>query len=469
MHNAIMGNLDGDLEKVAFDVAGVKRILDRSGANIVHSETGELYLELDGDVYPVAKGPQRDVKPYVIVLNSSEAFNVADYCMLFEVQPLRNNLVMGKDIAGQFHLCRLHDAPAKVQQQTQDMCLEEIEKRLETGELAGEELDEIKNMVKNLRNGHFFEELTSEFSSKIKEIAVELIDFRKDIKKRIEPGIVEIAAKDIPEASNQLEGINTTLEKSTMKIMDINEEQMELANRELERLLAWLDDHGGGDSNESWEKGIEMIQEIVQLVPDLPEEARQVMQFVMPGVETGRELLCNRADVLSIQEALSEPMSTIDELMRDLGEADQGIQRLSELNTAIRGIVEACGQGTSAPGGNGGSADLPEPFVKILKEQTETLRTIGKLSMSMMEPLSFQDLVGQRIQRIIKLVKSMEMRIEDLIISFGIKMQRHKEDPSKSFEDLAREVEDFKSELMGPQSEGEGLDQDSIDDLLASL
>jgi hypothetical protein len=193
------------------------------------------------------------------------------------------------------------------------------------------------------------------------------------------------------------------------------------------------------------------------------------MQFVMPGVETGRELLCNRADVLSIQEALSEPMSTIDELMRDLGEADHGIQRLSELNTAIRGIVEACGQGTSAPGGNGGSADLPEPFVKILKEQTETLRTIGKLSMSMMEPLSFQDLVGQRIQRIIKLVKSMEMRIEDLIISFGIKMQRHKEDPSKSFEDLAREVEDFKSELKGPQSEGEGLDQDSIDDLLASL
>ena len=474
MHNAVMGSLDGDLEKVAFDVAGVKRILDRSGANIVHSQAGELYLELAGDVYPVITGPQRDVKPFVIVLDSSEAFNVADYRMLFEVQPLPNDLIMGKDIQGQVHLCRWHGTPGStsehIQEQPHDLCLEEIEKRLDAGELSAEELEEIKNMVKNLRNGHFFEELTSEFSSKIKEIALELIDFRKDIKKRIEPGIVEIAAKDIPEASNQLEGINTTLEKSTMKIMDINEEQMELANRELEKLLAWLDGHGGKASPEPWEQGVEIIQEMEQLVPGLPEEARQVMQFVMSGVETGRELLCDRGDALAIQEALAEPMSTIDELMQDLGDTDQGIQRLSELNTAMRGIVEACRQGEeSVPGGNGGSADLPEPFVRILKDQAETLRTIGKLSMSMMEPLSFQDLVGQRIQRIIKLVKTMELRIEDLIISFGIKMQKHKEDPTRSFEELAREVEHFKSELKGPQTEGEGLDQEGIDDLLAGL
>ena len=469
MHNAVMGNLDGDLEKVAFDVAGVKRILDRSGANIVHSEAGEMYLELDGGVYPVATGPQRDVKPFVIVLESSEAFNVADYRMLFEVQPLPNNLVMGKDIAGQVHLCRLHATPGTVPHQAQALCLEEIEKRLETGDLSGEELNEIKNMVKNLRNGHFFEELTSEFSSKIKEIAFELIDFRKDIKRRIEPGIVEIAARDIPEASNQLEGINTTLEKSTMKIMDINEEQMELANSELKRLLAWLDDHGGNASSEPWEQGIEILQEMEQLVPGLPEEARQVMQFVMPGVETGRELLCDRGDALAIQDALAEPMTTIEELGRDLGDADQGIQRLSELSTAMRGIVEACAQGAGTPGGNGGAADLPAPFVQVLKGQAETLRTIGRLSLSMMEPLSFQDLVGQRIQRIINLVKSMELRIEDLIISFGIKMQKHKEDPSKSFEELAREVEHFKSGLKGPQSDGEGLDQEGIDDLLAGL
>jgi hypothetical protein len=63
----------------------------------------------------------------------------------------------------------------------------------------------------------------------------------------------------------------------------------------------------------------------------------------------------------------------------------------------------------------------------------------------------------------------MEVRIEDMIISFGIKIQKHKENPDISYEDLNREVEQFKSELKGPQRGGEGLDQKGIDDLLASL
>jgi chemotaxis regulatin CheY-phosphate phosphatase CheZ len=86
-----------------------------------------------------------------------------------------------------------------------------------------------------------------------------------------------------------------------------------------------------------------------------------------------------------------------------------------------------------------------------------------------MEPLSFQDLVGQRIQKIIKLVRSMEHRIEELIVSFGIKLKNHKEDPTKSFDDLNKDVEVYLSELKGPQREGEGLDQDGIDDLLSNL
>ena len=86
-----------------------------------------------------------------------------------------------------------------------------------------------------------------------------------------------------------------------------------------------------------------------------------------------------------------------------------------------------------------------ESAKQILDQQVEALKRIRELTLGMMEPLSFQDLVGQRIQRIIKLVKSMEVRIEDMIISFGIKIQKHKENPDISYEDLNREVEHFKS------------------------
>lgn len=466
MQNAVMGSLDGDLENIAFDVTQVKRILNRSGANIVNSNNGTIFLEFEGDVYSVAAGTARDVKPYFIVLDASQAFNVSDYRMLFDVRDLPNALVMGKDITGKEHLCRWHGVS---REQTagppsaDDVCLERLEEKLDSEDLSQTDLEEVKNMIRNLRNGHFFEALTSEFSGKIKEIAFELIDFRKDIKKRIEPGIVEIASTDIPEASNQLEGINETLEQSTMKIMDINDEQMDLANNQMKQLQGLLAGDGGGTGAASIERAASLLEEMTSLVPDLPGEARQVMEFVLPGMENGRELAGAQGEAASVREALAEPMETVRELCRDVGEGDPGMRRLTDLLGELEGELESCG-GSSETGAPG-----PEALRKALEDQVEVLRSMGGLSLKMMEPLSFQDLVGQRIQRIVRLVKSMELRIEDLIISFGIKIQKHKEDPSRTYDDLSQEVEHYKSELKGPQTPGEGLDQDGIDDLLASL
>ncbi len=467
MQNAVMGSLDGDLENVAFDVTQIKRILSRSGANIVHSDNGTLFLELDGDVYSVACGEEKDVKPYFIVLNSSEAFNVSDYRMLFDVRDLPNALAMGKDITGKEYLCRRHARPAGVEEDTpENLCLESLEERLGSENVSQGEVEELKNMVRNLRNGHFFKELTSEFSGKIKEIAQELIDFRKDIKRRIEPGIVEIAAKDIPEASNQLEGINETLEQSTMKIMDINDEQMELANSRMAALQALLGGEVGG-APQDWHRGSELLAEMQDMVPTLPGEVRQVMEFVLPGVENARTLMAGGGDAASVRAALSETLDTVRELCEDVGGGDSSVQGLDALRNDLTELLTAGGPAGDGEGSDPG-ADV-DTLRRALEEEVEALRSIAGLSMKMMEPLSFQDLVGQRIQRIVRLVKSMEVRIEDLIISFGIKIQKHKEDPSRSYEELAREVEQYKSDLKGPQSGGEGLEQADIDDLLASL
>lgn len=230
-----------------------------------------------------------------------------------------------------------------------------IDQKLSFGEIS---LEEMKDIIQKLERVQFFESLTKEITGKIKDIAQELVDFRKDLQKKIEPGIIEMAARDIPEASHQLEGINETLENSTMKIMDINDEQMEIIRVQLEQL--------------------------------------KTIQSRGEKQETGR---------------------------------------VSE----------------------------------IIAQQITALEKINNLSMSMTEPLSFQDLVGQRIQKIVKLVKSMELRIEDLIISFGIKIQKHREDPTMSYSDLHKEVEDYRSELKGPQDDGEGLDQNDIDALLSAL
>jgi len=83
--------------------------------------------------------------------------------------------------------------------------------------------------------------------------------------------------------------------------------------------------------------------------------------------------------------------------------------------------------------------------------------------------MSFQDLTGQRIKRIIEVVIQMEEKIKNMAISFGIKIREKEKNPEISAEELERVVERKKTELSGPQGKGIGLDQNAIDELLANL
>ncbi|MBW2609246.1 MAG: protein phosphatase CheZ [Deltaproteobacteria bacterium] len=368
MSSMVMGNLDGDLEKIAFQMGDIARIVTRYDANLVTSTDEQgLFLELNGNVCPV-QGPvdKEDIRAYFIIIVSGVSFNVSDYQILFNVKELENDLLSGTDVTGHQHLCRRYGtADVNKEHEETDISLDDIDEKIKAGELSGKDIKDLQDVIHKLREGEFFELLTMEFSNKIKVVAKELIDFRKDMQKKIEPDIVEMAARDIPEASNHLEGINKTLEESTMKIMDINEEQMEMANNQQKVLESIISGNGGGE---------------------------------------------------------------------------------------------------------GGLADITlDEALKVIEQQKEVLEKISNRTLTMMEPLSFQDLVGQRIQRIIKIVRSMELRVEELIVSFGIKLKKHREDPAKTYEDLNQDVDKYMTELKGPQREGEGLDQTGIDNLLESL
>jgi chemotaxis protein CheZ len=365
MTNVVMGIIDGNLERLAFEPQEIQMIIPRYSANLIFSSDGpDLLLELNGKIYPViGKVSKETIKPYFIVLKSGTAYNATDYQMLFNVEELADSVISGISTAGQRHLCKMH-LNFKMQKKDEDKVFSNSTRSKtpdDLNEFTAAEAEQLKDVIQKMKRNEFFELLTMELSDKLKGVAKELIDFRKDIQSKIEPDIVEMASRDIPEASNQLECINETLEESTMKIMDINEEQTELAGKQVRMLKSLLNEETGKGS-------------------------------------------------ISLDEAVS-----------------------------------------------------------ILNNQMEVLKNIEDLSLKMMEPLSFQDLVGQRIQRIIKLVRSMENRIEELIVSFGIKLIKHKEDPTKSYEELNKDVDKYLTELKGPQRTGEGLNQNAIDDLLNNL
>ena len=362
MGNVLMGDLDGKTDRLAFDTHEIEQIITRYKASVVSGADDQDYIEYMGKIFPVhGMQDKENIKPYFIVLKSGVAFNASDYQMLFNTEELPNSLLSGIDSSGKKFLCKRYmNGSASIEPQAQKYS------SLNPQNFTLDDAESLKDVIHKLKKGEFFELLTMEFSDKIKGIAKELIDFRKDIQTRIEPDIVELASKDIPEASNQLEGINETLEESTMRIMDINDAQMDAAGKRCKELDQLLERRSEGEGN------------------------------------------------LTVGISLEEAISAIEDQMTFLKEVEQR-------------------------------------------------------SLNMMEPLSFQDLVGQRIQKIINLVRSMEIKIEELIVSFGIKLKKYKEDPEITYEELNKDVDEFMYELKGPQRSGEGLDQKAIDDLLNSL
>ncbi len=78
-------------------------------------------------------------------------------------------------------------------------------------------------------------------------------------------------------------------------------------------------------------------------------------------------------------------------------------------------------------------------------------------------------MTGQRIRRIIELEGQIQERIKKTVISFGIKLTEKEKNPDISQEELQKAVKEKATELAGSQKEGQGLDQEGIEDLLANF
>ena len=216
---------------------------------------------------------------------------------------------------------------------------------------------------------NFFRNLAYEMTGGLKELALLIIDYRRDLKAKINPEITDLTTKHIPQAADQLEGIIESTEMAANKIMD-NLENMHVQTEGIKELMTCL------------KKGE------LALPPEKP-------VFV--------------------------DSQTIDVISSFISYMEAGVQNYMSL--------------------------ISDSFAQM----------------------SFQDLTGQRIKRIITLVSDMEEKLTKMIIAFGIKLTEREKNPDISKEELEKAVEVKVSELAGPQREGQGLDQGDIDALLQSL
>jgi len=247
------------------------------------------------------------------------------------------------------------------------------------GKLSEAEIVEVARFVKQVASSNlyedemFFKEIAYEMTGAVKDLALLVIDFRRDIKTKVHPELNDLATKYIPQAADQLEGIIETTENAANKIMD-NLDLLQEQTRKMEKSITSLKSGKPGIPGSD----AEFI--------DLDVDARTV-ERIMPLLD----------------------------------------------------------------------------YIDITQQKNRALIT------DIFVQMSFQDLTGQRIKKIMTLVHQMEEKLKKMVVSFGIKLSEKGKNPDISSEELQRVVNEKVTELAGPQKAGQGLDQADIDSLLASM
>lgn len=179
--------------------------------------------------------------------------------------------------------------------------------------------------------------------------------------------------------------------------------------------------------------------------------------------------------VPDIPDAAAEKAAA-DKLFHDASEQLSAVLRQTEdaANT-IMGVVEKHMDWQAE------SAELLEKARKGRITPTEWQRlneinqVLGDDLVALMTAMSFQDLTGQRIKKVVAAIKQLESTVLELYLSSGLMMKAYEEQPGQDLASLEEQtkaaVQDLKQKVEGSELKGPSADanQQDIDDLLAQF
>lgn len=201
-----------------------------------------------------------------------------------------------------------------------------------------------------------------------------------------------------------------------------------------------------------------------QLSNDMREGLRDIYQQISSASRDQNDAGASGGDAqLLFQEATTQLQEVIETTEKatmtiiEIVERDLNLQ--AELNEAIAAVRA-----------DGASED------KLAKLE-ELSNKMGDDLTNLMTSMSFQDLTGQRIKKVVNALQKIEKSVVDLYVSSGLIMDGMEKDPAKDAsalkDEASKALDDFhnnrqvKSELKGPDKNG--ASQAAIDDMLAQL
>lgn len=170
---------------------------------------------------------------------------------------------------------------------------------------------------------------------------------------------------------------------------------------------------------------------------------------------TGPEALFNEAaDQLDevVKTTESAAMSIMEIVEKQLEQTQESAKLLEKINN-----------------GAGGEQDLQ----KLMQANN----TLAQDLTTVLTTLSFQDITGQRIRKVVNALNAIESSVVELYLSSGLVMDAAEKEPERDAHELRQDaqkaMQDFRenrkvnSELKGPSSTG--ASQSAIDDMLSQL
>ena len=215
----------------------------------------------------------------------------------------------------------------------------------------------------------------------------------------------------------------------------------------------------------------------------LPEELRQLIGTVLR--EELDTYLQKQVEghfyqnlVMEMKGGIGDVYHSIADFKKDIGQlssqADSAENLIGDASDQLEEIVKTTESATNR------IMDIVESYQSLLAEMSEAIDVLpgtgesallqGHISkmqtdtLEIMTACSFQDITGQRVRKVVDLIRAIEKRILEVMISSGVKIKEKREgkDEFQIADDANRAVD----MLKGPDS---SVGQENVDDLLASL
>ena len=306
---------------------------------------------------------------------------------------------------------------------------------------------------------NFYREISEEMLQEIGKLARQLsISIQTPIDGRAVKSVdLKKAGIDLETAKAQLQDIVSMTEKATMTIMDISDGIQESCNT----IRKNLDEITG--------LGFINTHELPRSSPTSgsPQAVRDTMAGIMRREEKLKSLLESvEADIQQL------PAGSVRTGMTDaLKFIDKNLETLGQEIDAVKDVYYGAGEDYSII-----RRDDHDKLVKAVTSTDNVIHQIIANLNRILESLSFQDLSGQRIMRILAMLSNVQVQLLTILVSYGVRLKKRQQasgvTTKESDEMTNREIDRIKTMLTGAGGDSkwsERLDQKAIDKLLADL